>query len=302
VDEIAAVRSGGGGAGASLQAPDIAASNERPSTETRTSGWDARRRDMLGLLESKAETVGGSERSSRHTRASIVRPAEVDRDFPHAEGLATVRARGFVLCSARSSMLPRLRHEERKTLSAQKPDRSLLRLVRMFQDLGDADLDALLASLRFRELEVPEVVWSQGDVGDTMVVVCYGRVGVYTRDGEGPELELGQSGAGEILGEMACIDPAPRSATLAALETTLIGELSRDALRMLREHAPNVYATILSGVIGDVTRRLRDVDAKIDALGSDPKASPAEPAHATAEPASERGGFWGVLDRWRKER
>lgn len=190
-------------------------------------------------------------------------------------------------------------------MATQKPDRSQLRLVRMFQELGDADLDALCACLRFQELEVPEVVWSQGDVGDSLVVVCYGRLGVYVREGDGPEIEVGQSGAGEILGEMACIDPAPRSAAIAALEPTLVGELSRDALRALRQHAPNVYATILSGVIGEVTRRLREIDAKLDEAGAGKAGAaeaPAAPAAAPIDESKERSGIWGLVNRWRADR
>jgi CRP/FNR family cyclic AMP-dependent transcriptional regulator len=189
-------------------------------------------------------------------------------------------------------------------VSTRKPDRNQLRLVRMFNELGDADLDALLASLRFRELEVPEVAWSQGDPGDFLVVVCHGRLGVYARNGDGPEIELGQSGAGEILGEMACIDPSPRSATVAALEPTLVGELSRDALAMLREYAPNVYATVMSGVIADVTRRLREIDAKLEDAQGGPKAE-AFAGGSNAAPADQpkdRSGIWRLVSRWMGDR
>lgn len=187
-----------------------------------------------------------------------------------------------------------------------KPDRSQLRLVRMFNGLPDADLDALLASLRFRTVEVPEVVWSQGDPGDFLVVVCHGRLGVYARDGAGPEVQLGESGAGEVLGEMSCIDPAPRTATVSALESTLVGVLSRDALHMLRQFAPNVYATVMTGVINDVTRRLREIDSKLEeAQGGAPSETPPpslipkSTAEPTSAPSKERSGIWQMVARWR---
>ncbi|MBM4360169.1 MAG: cyclic nucleotide-binding domain-containing protein [Deltaproteobacteria bacterium] len=189
-------------------------------------------------------------------------------------------------------------------MSTRKPDLNQLRLVRMFNELGDADIDALRASLRFRELEVPEIAWTQGDPGDFLVVICHGRLGVYARNGDGPDIELGQSGAGEILGEMACIDPSPRSATVAALEPTLVGELSRDALRMLREYAPNVYATVMTGVIGDVTRRLREIDAKLEDAQGKPKLEPVAgaPSASPGEEAKDRSEIWRLVSRWMGDR
>jgi CRP/FNR family cyclic AMP-dependent transcriptional regulator len=175
---------------------------------------------------------------------------------------------------------------------AKRFDRDTLRRVRILSSLTDAELDALAASLRERMLGAGEALCRQGDYGDTMVVVFSGKLDARVQQADGVEVSLTEAGPGEVLGEMACIDPAPRAATLVALEPTRVGELSRDALTALRTGAPGAYSAILGAVIHDVTRRLRDVERRVaEVTASTPKES--------APRAEERSGFWRFIDRLR---
>ena len=188
-----------------------------------------------------------------------------------------------------------------------KPDRSILRetlrQTRMFQSLSDGDLDALFASLRFRKLCVGEMLFEQGEPGDSMFIVCSGSLGAYVRQGDAPEVTLGTSASGEVLGEMACIDPAPRAATVAALEMSVVAELSRSTLATLRVAAPGIFSAVLGAVIQDVTRRLREVESRLaeHQSGSTPSQGPAAGDARTAPSVTpkERGGFWGFVGRLR---
>jgi CRP-like cAMP-binding protein len=117
---------------------------------------------------------------------------------------------------------------------------------------------------------------------------------------------------GEVVGEMACVDPCPRSATVVAKGNTLVYELRRDHLEALRSVAPAVATTVVGAVIRDVTRRLRDVNSTIEAElgggagvpsvhGGARGAPPSlRPSAVPAAPESQRGSaFRRLVDKLR---
>jgi hypothetical protein len=161
----------------------------------------------------------------------------------------------------------------------------------------------LLACLRMRTLEPGGVLFAQGAAGDTMVLVGDGKLSIRIEQKPGESHEIGVVSPGELLGEMACIDPAPRSATVIASTTAIVFELGRDGLDALRRMAPALASLVVGGVIRDVTRRLREVDARIERELA-PRTAPTEaqkpapaPAAAKAKSPSNFSGFWRIVDR-----
>ena len=76
--------------------------------------------------------------------------------------------------------------------------------------------------------------------------------------------EISTVGAGGLLGEMACVDPAPRSASVVAAVKTTVLEVSRDALTELRDMAPAANSAVVGQVIREVTKRLREVNERLE--------------------------------------
>lgn len=172
-----------------------------------------------------------------------------------------------------------------------------LRAFVSFASLDGADLDALVASVRWRELFDGDVLFRQGDYGDSMVLVALGEFSVRLRRGE-RETEIRRVRPGEILGEMSCMDPAPRSTTLVAIGPSVVAELSRDALQALRDCAPALSSRIVAMVVRDVSRRLRDIDHRIAVeLGEVPPKRDAA-AEGAAEGAL-TSSLRGLLERLR---
>ena len=150
--------------------------------------------------------------------------------------------------------------------------RAQLRSVPLFRDFGDADADAVLSVLRVRQFRSGDCVLQQGSMGDHMVIVASGRLRVEVVDAKGHRSDVGAIGEGEIVGEMAAIDPAPRNADVIAASDAVVYELSRGGLLTLRAKAPAASAAIVATVIGEVTRRLRETDRRIDQrLGAPPE-------------------------------
>lgn len=174
-----------------------------------------------------------------------------------------------------------------------------LRGVAAFSRLPPPDLDTLLTCLRWRTLGPGDVLFREGEYGDALVVVAEGTLAVQVRQGDVP-VEVARVGRGELVGEMACVDPAPRSATLVALSPVVVAELSRDALRALRGGAPAVSAVVVGAVIREVTRRLREIEGRVDRE----VVPPSRPPPPSAAPPGvgkgpERSGLQRLFDRVR---
>lgn len=140
----------------------------------------------------------------------------------------------------------------------------VLRRVQLFSAFSDDECNALGAVLRPRRVAATTKIFEQGAAGDTMIVVVEGTLSVELTDRKGRCTVIGEMQPGEIVGEMAVVDPAPRSTTVKAATNALIYELSRDGLHRLRATSPSAAATIIGAVIQGVTRRLRSVDERIE--------------------------------------
>ena len=93
---------------------------------------------------------------------------------------------------------------------------------------------------------------------DEVLLVRSGHVKIYTATAAGREVVLAIRGPGELLGELAALDDRPRSASVVALEDVEALVLSAAAFRsFLTSHAAAAMA-----MLGMLTRRLRDADAK----------------------------------------
>jgi CRP-like cAMP-binding protein len=108
-----------------------------------------------------------------------------------------------------------------------------------------------------------EVVVREGEPGATLLLVAEGHFVATTRRADGGDEVLSEIGPGEVVGEMAFLDPAPRVATVSARTIGVTYEISHDAMEALRERCPQAVAAIVTGAVRDVTRRMRSLDERI---------------------------------------
>ncbi|MBP3275044.1 MAG: cyclic nucleotide-binding domain-containing protein [Butyrivibrio sp.] len=102
-----------------------------------------------------------------------------------------------------------------------------------------------------------EVIFREGDNGESFFEIVKGKVGVYAAYGTETEQKLTEIGAGHIVGELALIDAFPRSATVVALEDTDLTEVTIDEMRSYFEGSPDKIKFILSE-LGERLQRLTD--------------------------------------------
>ncbi len=134
----------------------------------------------------------------------------------------------------------------------------VLRRTELFGSLADDELQRLAEAARTRTFRRGQYLWYQGDPGDTLLVVCDGRLKVvFGFESTGDEAVLHSVGSCEVLGELALLDGAPRSASVVALEQTTALILSRATVLDAMARHPAVLEAMLRAV-GRLVRRLTE--------------------------------------------
>jgi CRP/FNR family cyclic AMP-dependent transcriptional regulator len=124
----------------------------------------------------------------------------------------------------------------------------------LFDGLALEQTRAVLGLARRRKFSRGEVVFHEGDPGDTLHLVDRGHVAVRVTTPLGDMATLRIIGPGEYFGELALVSPAPRSATVTALEPTETLVLHRDQINRVRLEHPEVEQVLLDLVVGEVRR------------------------------------------------
>ena len=124
----------------------------------------------------------------------------------------------------------------------------------LFDGLAVELTRAVLGLARRRKFSRGEVVFHEGDPGDTLHLIDRGHVAVRVTTPLGDMATLRIIGPGEYFGELALVSPAPRSATITALEPTETLVLHRDQINRVRLEHPDVEQALLDLVVGEVRR------------------------------------------------
>ena len=126
----------------------------------------------------------------------------------------------------------------------------ILKSVSIFSETPDEILAEVASLLEEVEVDAGERIFEKGDMGSAMYIVVEGRVRVHNQD-----RTLRELGPRDIFGEMAALDPEPRSASITALAPTHLFRLEQEALYELMADRIEV----VRGVISVLCQRLRAV-------------------------------------------
>lgn len=123
-----------------------------------------------------------------------------------------------------------------------------------------------------RSFQPGQVIMQQGDDGDCAYIIESGRVDILIENAEGQETSVGTRGPGAMIGEMAIVDNAPRTATIRALEECKLLEIrAEDFARRLANADP-----VLRMTIQVILTRYRDTLKRADISGVNQNWPPAE--------------------------
>jgi len=138
-------------------------------------------------------------------------------------------------------------------------DISLLRSVSLFDGLEDHDLQALADTMERREFRAGTLIFSKGDVGNTMFIVEDGDINLHLPGKASQRISLADVARGEYFGELALFDEQPRSASALATTDVVLLELQHATLDRYLSVRPNAAMAILR----TMSKRLRETNAML---------------------------------------
>ena len=134
-----------------------------------------------------------------------------------------------------------------------------LRNVPLFADLSEEDLDRLCAGSELVELGPDEALFNEGDAGDRAYVIVDGEVKVLKVTGD-REVLLARRHPGDVIGEIALLDSAPRMATVRSCDTsTRVVSIPKEHM----DHLLETSATAARSLFRVLLERWRQTEAQL---------------------------------------
>ena len=130
----------------------------------------------------------------------------------------------------------------------------ILREIPIFADLSLEDLEQIAQIAHEQWHPSKSVICRQGEEGDVMFVIISGQVQIVSGS-EGREQILAERGPGDFVGEMAIIDPAPRSAGMIATSETRVLAIEGESFKAILRERPEVSLAVMQSI----SRRLREM-------------------------------------------
>lgn len=124
----------------------------------------------------------------------------------------------------------------------------ILKTVPIFSEAPDHVLAQVVPILEEQEFEAGQRIFEKGDLGTSMYVIVSGKVRIHIDD-----RELTVLGERQVFGELALLDPEPRSASVTAIEPTLLFKISQNAIYDLMSN----HIEIVRGIIRVLCQRIR---------------------------------------------
>lgn len=122
--------------------------------------------------------------------------------------------------------------------------------------LQPAEVADFLDLATSRDFAADDVLVRQGEEAHHLLVLLRGRARVVVTTETGREVLVAVRGPGDVIGELAVLDPAARSATVSALEDLTALVVSSDAFLGFLHDRPHVMLALLRALV----RRLRESD------------------------------------------
>jgi CRP/FNR family transcriptional regulator, cyclic AMP receptor protein len=135
----------------------------------------------------------------------------------------------------------------------------------LFQGIDPDELTRIAQTMLRRRFRRGEVIFHEGDPGDSLHVIVAGRVKITRESMEGDEAIVVTLGPGETFGELVLLDGAARSASAIAMEPTETVILTRAHFERLVDGGSPFRWSLLGGVAHRI-RRITDQLAEVHFL------------------------------------
>src|ERR671910_551971 len=136
----------------------------------------------------------------------------------------------------------------------------------IFQGVDPEASEALAREMETIEIRKGEVVFNEGEPGDSLYIILSGKIKLGRRAADGRQNLVSVMGPSDMLGELSLFDPGPRTATATAVTDTRLARLKKSSLRPWLSNRPEIAEQLLRVL----ARRLRRTnDALADLIFTD---------------------------------
>lgn len=142
----------------------------------------------------------------------------------------------------------------------------LLRRLPIFGALGEDEALHLASRCQALRYSKGMRLFNEGELAASVLILVTGSVEITCATADGAEVVLATERPGALLGEMAVIDPAPRSASATALEDSVVLVVDAPTFFDLVAIGHPAASQILRGVASIVCARIRALDGTVDRL------------------------------------
>lgn len=130
----------------------------------------------------------------------------------------------------------------------------VLKSINIFSEIPEENLVEVASVMEELEVTAGTEIFKKGDVSTAMYIIVEGRVRVHD---EGKVIaELGEK---EVFGEMAALDPVPRSASVTAVTDLYLFRMERTTLYELMSQ----HFAVARGILRVLCRRIRTSDERL---------------------------------------
>ena len=149
-----------------------------------------------------------------------------------------------------------------------KSDLEFFRQSPLFRGLPAESIDQLVDITEVRQHASGDSIVEEGTEGDAIFLLYSGEVSVSVEGNTGRVhlATLRQKGA--FFGEIAVVDPGPRSATVTSETEAVLMSIRLSDLEDLFKREPRAHIAVLGNIARVLAQRLRDTNAQLTLFAS----------------------------------
>jgi len=129
--------------------------------------------------------------------------------------------------------------------------------IPLFSSLNRESLLMLAGAGETRCVPASELLYSEGDASDGILVILEGSVELRTGADQGLEEVFGTLGPGRIVGLLALMDEGMRATTARAVEESRVLEIRKEVFQKLRQSDPVQWAEIIAALADEMASQIR---------------------------------------------
>ncbi|MBL9039210.1 MAG: cyclic nucleotide-binding domain-containing protein [Archangium sp.] len=135
----------------------------------------------------------------------------------------------------------------------------------LFEMLSNQELEYIADLARPRRFTAGQLVFEEGELGDSVFIIGSGEIEVLRRDATGSQNIIATLGPPEFFGEMSLIDKEYRSATIRARTDCDVLHLSAENLTSFRKQHRDGFTFVIINIARMLSARLREANTRLAA-------------------------------------